>query len=242
MKLLLLSDIHGNLSAMEAVLDQMEKFPAIDAAILLGDVIDYGMHSNEIVQIIQSFPVPILCSIRGNHELVILTQDYSRLSSDRCRDCSRYTRSILSENTWSYIKGTMHPTAMQEFDVGGNKCLAVHGSLEDIYWKSIKPGENDPAYAKYDYVFSGHSHHPHFFETLYIADNPDTRNQKKTAFINPGSVGQPRNLSTAAQFAVLDTTTGTVAMEKALYDIEREQRAYTGQVHGFYRTRLGFGV
>lgn len=242
MKLLLLSDIHGNLSAMEAILSRLGKSPSMDAAVLLGDIIDYGMHSNEIVQIIQSFPIPILCSIRGNHELVMLTQDYSRLSSDRCRDCSRYTRSILSENTWSYIKGAMHPTAMLEFEAGSKKCLAVHGSLEDIYWKSIKPGENGPGYAKYDYVFSGHSHHPHFFEVLYEADCPNTRNRKKTVFINPGSVGQPRNLSPTAQFAILDTATGAVAMERVLYDIEKEQRAYTGQVHEFYKTRLSYGV
>ena len=114
--------------------------------------------------------------------------------------------------------------------------------MEDIYWKGIRPGESHLDYAKYDYVFSGHSHFPHFFEVFYEADNPKTRNKKKTVFINPGSVGQPRNLSPMAQFALLDTETGAVAMEKVPYNIRKEQEAYTGQVHEFYKTRLEYGV
>lgn len=242
MKLLILSDIHGNLSAMEAVLGRVGESPQVDAAVLLGDVIDYGMHSNQVVRMIQDFPYPVLCSIRGNHELVMFTQDYSRLSSDRCRLCSQYTRSVLSDETWAYMMHAMWPSGMQEFKVDGKKCLSVHGSLEDMYWKGIKPGESSPGYAQYDYVFSGHSHFPHFFEVFYEADCPETRNKKKTVFINPGSVGQPRNLTPMAQFAVLDTGTGAVALEKAPYDIAREQEAYTGQVHDFYRSRLEYGV
>ncbi len=242
MRVLVLSDIHGNLAAMEAVLGRARELPLADAAILLGDVIDYGMHSNEIVEILKDFPYPVLCSIRGNHELVMLTQDYSRLSSDRCRQCSRYTRSALSEEAWAYIKEEMHPNGMQELVVDGKRCLAVHGSLEDIYWKGIRPGESHPAYAKYDYVLSGHSHFPHFFEAFYEAENPHTRNKKKTAFLNPGSVGQPRNLCPMAHFALLDTATGAVDLERAPYDIKKEQEAYRGQVHDFYRARLEYGV
>ena len=244
MRLLILSDIHANLSALNAVLQQASSHPsAISAALLLGDLIDYGMHSNEVIESIQKdFPYPILCTLRGNHELVMLTQDYRRLSSDRCRQCSQYTRTILSENTWRYITDTMYPAALQELQIDGKKCLAIHGSLEDPYWRSISPGERSTAYASYDYVFSGHSHFPHFFEVYYEADCPQTRNKKKTIFINPGSVGQPRNLTPMAHFAILDTDTGTVSMERAAYDIAREQQAYTGQVHDFYRKRLEYGI
>ena len=85
MRLLILSDIHANLSALNAVLQQASSHPsAISAALLLGDLIDYGMHSNEVIESIQKdFPYPILCTLRGNHVLVMLTQDYRRLSSGR---------------------------------------------------------------------------------------------------------------------------------------------------------------
>ena len=243
MRLLILSDIHANLSALKSVLQQASQHPGIAAALLLGDLIDYGMHSNEVIGLIQNdFPYPILCTLRGNHELVMLTQDYRRLSSDRCRQCSQYTRTILSENTWRYITDTMYPDAMQELRIDGKKCLAIHGSLEDPYWHSISPSERSSAYAPYDYVFSGHSHFPHFFEVYYEAECPQTRNKKKTIFINPGSVGQPRNLTPMAHFAILDTDTGAVSMERAAYDIACEQQAYTGQVHDFYRERLKYGV
>ncbi len=94
----------------------------------------------------------------------------------------------------------------------------------------------------YDYVFSGHSHMPHFIEIFYEADAPHRRNRKKTIFINPGSVGQPRNLNPMAQCVVLDTETEKVVYEKIPYDIEKEQASYHGQVDDFYKGRLEVGV
>lgn len=242
MKVVILSDIHGNLSALEAVVKRIEDLQDLGIAVLLGDVVDYGMHSNEVVQIIQSFTCPIACSIWGNHERVMFTQEYERFSSERGRLCAQYTRSILTQNSWNYVKNTMHPEGMKEFSIEGKKCLAIHGSMVDMYWGSIKPGEDHPIYARYDYVFSGHSHCPHFFEVFYDSENFKTRNKKKTVFINPGSVGQPRNLSSMAQYAVLDTKTETVTIQKVSYDVKKEQNAYTGQVDDFYKTRLENGV
>lgn len=242
MKILILADIHGNLTALQAVLSYIDNTYQIDACALLGDVIDYGMHSNETVRLLKNIKYPIVCNIRGNHEEAVITQEYGRFSSDRGRQCAQYTRSILDERTWEYIKNTMTDSGRMEFMLAGNKCLAVHGSLADIYWRSIQPGQDLAAYQTYDYVFSGHSHLPHFMEVFYEADDPDRRNKKKTVFINPGSVGQPRNLNPLAQCVVLDTETGRVAFEKIPYDIKREQAAYSGQVDDFYRKRLEVGV
>ena len=68
------------------------------------------------------------------------------------------------------------------------------------------------------------------------------RNKKKTVFINPGSVGQPRNLNNKAQFAVLDTETEEIKFEKIVYDVADEQRHFDGAVDEFYKTRLKDGV
>ena len=83
---------------------------------------------------------------------------------------------------------------------------------------------------------------PHFFEKYYKTDNCEYRNRKKTIFINPGSLGQPRNHNPMAQFALLDTETEQIVFEKILYDVEKEQRDYTGEVDEFYKTRLRSGV
>lgn len=242
MKLLIVSDIHGNLAALQVILKYVDDIYKIDAIALLGDVIDYGMHSNEVVQLLRDIDYPIICNIRGNHEQAVLTEDYTMFSTERGRMCAKYTRSILSEQTWNYLRTNMANSGKMEFMIGTRKCLAVHGSLENIYWKSIKPDQDLKAYQMYDYVFSGHSHLPNFMEIFYEADAPMYRNRKKTIFINPGSVGQPRNLNPMAQFAILDTETEKTVLEKVTYDIKKEQSAYDGQVDDFYRERLGRGV
>ncbi len=241
MRVIILSDLHGNLSAVESVIRYIEGLPGSKSLLLLGDLVDYGMHSNEVIDKIRSLPYPIVCSIRGNHEQAILTGDFSRFSSERGKSCAGYTKSVLSTDSVEYIEKTM-PSGVREFEIDGKKCLAVHGSLEDVYWKSIRPGQDLSGYRKYDWVFSGHSHLPHFFEVFFDADNPDYRNKKKTGFINPGSVGQPRNHNPLAQFAILDTDTDEVRMIKVAYDIEKEQEAYAGQVDEFYKTRLETGI
>jgi len=242
MKLLIISDVHGNWEALKSVLTEVEKQMCIEGCILLGDVIDYGMHSNEVVQILRRMPYPVLCNIRGNHEQAVLTDDYTRFSSERGRLCAQYTKSILSPETWDYIRHIMLDNGRAEFCIEGKRCLAVHGSLENIYWKSINASQDLSMYQGYDYVFSGHSHLPHFFEAFYRTDNPVHRNREKTIFINPGSVGQPRNLNPMAQFAVLNTETEEIFMRKVSYDIRKEQTSYIGQVDNFYKERLESGV
>lgn len=242
MRLLILSDIHGNQAAFQAVLKYIENTYPIDSCALLGDVIDYGMHSNEVVQMLRNLKLPLVCNISGNHENSIMNEDYANFSSERGRQCARYTRSILNDQSWDYIRNVMTDSGMTEFIVDGKKCLAVHGSLENIYWKSIEFDQDISGYKRYDYVFSGHSHLPHFIEIFYETNDPLRRNKKKTVFINPGSVGQPRNQNPMAQFAVLDTQTGEVLMAKTAYDIKREQASYSGQVDDFYRKRLEVGV
>lgn len=241
MRVLILSDIHGNREALRAVMAAAED-QDIESCILLGDLIDYGQHSNEVIQMVKSLSYPVVCNIRGNHEDAVLRDEYSRFSSDRGRNCARFTRSILSQESWDYIHNEMSQCGMQEFGIDGKKCLAVHGSIEDEYWRSVKPEEQLLEYRTYDYVFSGHSHLPHLVEKYYECDDVRHRNKKKTVFINPGSVGQPRNLNNMAQFVIFDTKEESVLFKKVRYDIDAEQAAYHGQVDEFYCERLKWGI
>lgn len=241
-QILILSDIHGNLNALESVLKDAEKYE-INKCILLGDLIDYGMRSNEVISVISKLDYEIICNIRGNHEDSVINDEYQRFSSDRGRESAKNTRRNLNEFSWNFIKNVMLPQGRHEFTLGGKKCLAVHGSLKDELWKSISPADDLSAYSAYDYVFSGHSHLPHFFGYYHEADNPATRNKKKTVFINPGSVGQPRNINNRAQYAIFNPYTEEIIMKKVTYDIEGEQSTYDGQpVDTFYRDRLKGGI
>lgn len=242
MSVLILSDIHGNLAALEAVLESAGGDSGIVGCILLGDLIDYGMHSNEVISILEKFNWSILCNIWGNHEQAICEKQYDRFSSDRGRESAKYTRKHLTDRSWGYLQNKMEKRGFSEFELEGKKCLAVHGCLKDYFWKSIDPSEELLQYQEYDFVFSGHSHIPHFVEKFYPVRDEKHRNKKKTIFINPGSVGQPRNHNSMAQFAVMDIRTETVMFHKTEYDIRKEQDAFNGQVDLFYRDRLESGV
>lgn len=237
-----LSDIHGNLFAFERVLEDMACH-AVDAAVLLGDLIDYGMQSNEVVALLRDrFSYPVLCNIRGNHEQAILCEDYTRFSSERGAQSAKHTAMQLVNETWDYLNRELVPEGRLEFGLDGKRCLAVHGSLEDNYWKSIMPDNVRGDYSAYDIVFSGHSHYAHAFTKFYEADDPDRRGKHAVWFINPGSVGQPRNHNPHAQYALLDTASMTVTLRAVPYDVEAAMALYDGSVDDFYRERLQYGV
>ena len=170
-----------------------------------------------------------------------MNSEYGRFSSERGKICAGVTKEQLNQNAWDYLE-KMEKQGHKEFELYGKKCLAVHGSLKDCYWKSIISGEADEVYAKYDIVFSGHSHLPHYFSQWYTNNNKEYRNKKKTIFINPGSVGQPRNHNPNAQYVLLDTESMSVALNSVSYDIEYELQAFSDKVDKFYKERLIRGI
>ena len=245
-KYLVLSDIHGNLSAFNAVLDDCidEKF---DGIVLLGDLIDYGMRSNEIIEKLiklqeEAWKDKVFVNIWGNHEKLVVDKDLERLSSDRGRVMAEYTARNLSNRSVEFINNLMNKEGVQEFDIDGLNCLAVHGSLEDYYWKSIEPDNVRGDYSKYDFVFSGHSHYSNCFTKFYKTDNEQFRNKKAVTFINPGSIGQPRNQNPNAQYAVIILPTKKVELRAVQYNVKLEQSLYTDEVDEFYKTRLTKGI
>lgn len=242
MQILILSDIHGNLSALEAVHNDSKKKYTLEKMLILGDIIDYGMRSNEVISMLKQIDIPIETNIWGNHEYAIMQQDYSRFSSQRGVDCAKTTFERLTCESRDYILHDMDSEGKKEISIDGKRCLLVHGSIDDCYWKSITIEQLEEDYKKYDYVFSGHSHIPYYFEKFYKSDAPETRGKKRTVFVNPGSVGQPRNLNPRAQYVVWNTDTNIVFLESVEYDIALEQSLFDGSVDDFYRERLKRGI
>lgn len=245
-KYLVLSDIHGNTSAFDAVMNDCAE-EIFGGIILLGDLIDYGMRSNEIVQKLIELEAgdwknKIVVNIWGNHEKLVVDKDLERLSSDRGRVMARYTARQLSHASVAYIQQSMNKKGIQEVEIGGLKCLAVHGSLDDHYWKAIKPQNVRGNYVGYDMVFGGHSHYSHVFTQFYPVENPELRNKKAVIFINPGSVGQPRNQNPYAQYAVVSLPSKRVELQAVEYDVKFEQSLYPDEIDEFYKTRLTRGV
>jgi len=245
-KYLVLSDIHGNVSAFDAMMNDCagEDFTGV---ILLGDLIDYGMRSNEIVQKLIELEAgdwkdKIIVNIWGNHEKLVVDKDLERLSSDRGRVMAKYTARQLSDASVDYIQRSMNKAGIQELEMCGQRCLAVHGSLDDHYWKAIDPQNMRGDYVGYDMVFGGHSHYSHVFTRFYPVQKPELRNKKAVVFVNPGSVGQPRNQNPCAQYAVVSLPSKRVELRAVEYDVKFEQSLYPDEIDEFYKTRLARGL
>lgn len=96
-------------------------------------------------------------------------------------------------------------------------------------------------YQNYDLVFSGHFHYSQIFSKFNKTEDSVRRNKHAAMFINPGSVGQPRNHNPAAQCILIDRLLN-MSFRAVSYDIEKGMELYCGQADVFYRDRLEHGV
>lgn len=243
MKIAILSDIHANLSALNSVLENIRSNHAVDAYILLGDIVNYGMRPNETILRLETLDKPIIGNIWGNHECAMVDDGQLRhFSTERGRSALIYMRNMLSEHSKQYVE-SMTKSGYVEMNIAGKKMLLVHGDMQDVYWgKMTDVEQHNECYKQYDYVLHGHSHIPQYKEVFYSDKNPLMRNQKRTVFINPGSVGQPRNHNPRAQYAILDIETNECDLLGIEYNITYEQSLYSVEIDSFYKERLGRGI
>ena len=242
---IILSDIHGNLSALESVIADFEvKGYRPDGLIILGDNLNYGMRPNEVIDELRKLSVKynIIVNLFGNHEKALIDGDTSHFSTERGKRVLDYTRNSLNDESKVYIDG-LTKEGCKEIQVKDRKILFIHGSISDPYWGKMNDETvNDNRYSEYDFVISGHSHIPHLIEHFYPAENPEYRNKKRTIFLNPGSVGQPRNHNPRAQYLYMEVSSETFHFNSVPYDIEKERSLFTDEVYGFYSDRLINGI
>ena len=243
MRLVLLSDIHANVMAFRAVLNDIGTIGDFDAYAMLGDLVNYGPRPNEIIELVKDLEKPLLVNIWGNHEYSIFGGSLERFATDRGRAVLRYTNSILTPESHDYLDKEMEHSGFQKCQIGGISFLFMHGNLDDPYWGKFGIDKmNDERFAEYDYVISGHSHVPHYVEHFFASDNAEFRNKKRIIFINPGSVGQPRNHNPYAQYGILDVESGNYEHRCVWYDVKEEQKLFSDSVDKFYKDRLTLGI
>ena len=240
MKFAVFADIHANVTALQACYCHYLKLKDENTKIvILGDYIDYGPRPNETITFIISMnPGIVLC---GNHEKALSGSEDVRFASPRGIESVIQTKKMLDNASIMFIE--KHIETYQIIDCQGYKILFIHGDLSDPLWGKMPLEEmQKQMYAKYDIVVSGHTHIPHLIEIFYDDENPEMRNKKKTIFLNPGSVGQPRNHCKYAQYLVIDVETESFLFHKVPYDFVIEQSLFTNKVDPFYKERLSKGI
>lgn len=193
--LAILSDIHGNLAALESVVADA-KARGCTRFLSLGDVVGYYSKPGECIDLLRSLGT---LNILGNHDSYI-TLDESCPRSRVVTEIIRYQKSILSGEQVAWLRESRD--MLREKD-----CLFVHGGPEntrDQYLYSVS-AETIPEGVRL--LFSGHTH------VQILADFGDR------AYCNPGSVGQPRDGDNRAAYAILNG--GAVSLHRVTYDIQQ---------------------
>jgi predicted phosphodiesterase len=221
MRLAVLSDIHANLAALEAVRDDM---PAVDEVWVLGDIVGYGPQPNEVIATLQEMGVR---SVLGNHDgAAIGTVDVGWFNPDAARAIG-WTAGVIDENARAYL-GTL-PEVRRDGEL-----TAVHGSPRDPTWEYITdPDVAGANLASFDtrICLHGHTHVPIIFraeegtvEAVAATPGAPVTIREGRLLLNPGSVGQPRDGDPASSYVVLDTEAGSAEFHRVGYDIDRTQR------------------
>jgi len=230
MRTLILSDIHSNLTALEAVLEQAAG--KYDRVICLGDIVGYGPDPNEVIQRVRGLnPV---ATVRGNHDKaccgITNAEDFNAVA----RAAASWTRQQLTPENLAYLRQLdVGPAPVDDFQI-------VHGSIrdEDEYVFTPREAGENLELAKVGLTFCGHTHFQGGFarreggrlEVLRVRMEPGVAwaalelNPASRYLINPGSIGQPRDGDPRAGFGFYESEKRTVEYWRVPYDIAATQQ------------------
>ena len=225
MRIAVLSDIHANLPALEAVASDL---PVVDEVWVLGDTVGYGPQPNEVVATLQAMGAR---SVLGNHDgAAIGTVDANQFNPDAKR-AIEWTAEVVDANARAYF-GAL-PEIRRDAEL-----TAVHGSPRDPIWEYITgPGIAAANLEHFEtrLCLFGHTHVPVVYRFVdgAVEATPGMPGDRlhfdgARSMINPGSVGQPRDGLPDAAYALLDTDgdggADSVEFRRVRYDIDLTQR------------------
>ena len=239
MRALVLSDIHGNLAALETVLERTRG--EYDELWCLGDIVGYGPKPNECVALIMeraAFCVP------GNHDLAVLGKLDTSHFNAMARQAILWTRATLSPSHNNYLT-QLDPVPVRKPEL---ELMATHGSPRDPiseYMSGLCVAKANWQIFTEKFCLVGHTHIPDIFR-LRLRPAPPRAKMEQVALVeqlravpgqevqlqpqaehrvilNPGSVGQPRDKNHRAAYAILDTRHMTWGYDRADYPVELTQ-------------------
>ena len=235
MRYLLLSDIHANGVALEAVM-QHAKRQRWDSVIFLGDAVGYYTQPEKVLTILRDLEPKI--SIIGNHDALLLALKEGHESS-LVREDSMVTEVIrqhlkeVSPENLAFIASFKEHVVCQNWEV-------THGALRSQweYMSTLQNAQDNEPFMETDLCFVGHTHVPKVYASVTTPSGPlwrtvSFRNEKaiyrippKAKIIfNPGSVGQPRDGIPLASYVIFDEDNRTLELFRVEYDLVTMQRS-----------------
>jgi len=240
MRYAILADIHGNLAAFKAVLQDIEERGGAEELWCLGDIVGYGPDPSECIALLRQYNH--LC-VAGNHDWAAIGKmDISDFNPDAAEAC-RWTARQLSPEDVRYLENLPLTLSRDDFTI-------VHGSPREPIWEYVLSTQSARANLQFfetRFCLIGHSHLPVVFENAsgrcVLMELPaELRLGENRMIINPGGVGQPRDGDPRAAYAIYDDGAATIYHYRIPYDIEATQERMVK--HGlpiFLATRLSYG-
>ncbi len=224
MRYAIISDIHANLAAFTAVLDDIESRGGVEKVWCLGDVVGYGPDPHECIELLRQ--TNHVC-VAGNNDWASIGKiDTAEFNPDAAAAC-HWTAQQLSSTDVEYLQNL--PLIMQEDDF-----TLVHGSPREPIWEyliSTGIAKENFAYFKTQFCLVGHSHVPLVFscdESGVCSVSQFLTNVKlilgnNRLIINPGGMGQSRDSNPQASYAIYDSETRLIRLYRVPYDIRSTQ-------------------
>jgi predicted phosphodiesterase len=223
-RIAVLSDIHSNLEALDAVLQRAREEHA-EATYVLGDIVGYGADPNAVVERLAEQPAAIL--IAGNHDLAATGRFDTEWFNAVAAEAITWTESVMDPDTRALLAG-LEPRR------DAPEGLLVHGSVVDPaaeYVLNLDVARASFEAAEFGHCFFGHTHLPTLFVdeggridgyTLHDGARVSLESDGGKRFmVNPGSVGQPRDGDPRASMMIYDTTDRSAVVYRIPYAIER---------------------
>jgi len=225
MRTLILSDIHANLTALQAVLNEAAPF---DRVFCLGDVVGYGPDPNECIETLRVLPE--LTCIKGNHDAAILGEIDIHAFRNEARISLEWLVSQLAPDNYRWLRERPERLEVDAFTL-------AHGSPRDPVWEyvmDLNVARNNMSAFETPYCLVGHTHIPCIFKMdgetpetthLYLIgpDRPFQLNLK--SIVNPGSVGQPRDHNPLSSYLIYDDREDLPwTYHRVAYDVEAVQK------------------
>jgi diadenosine tetraphosphatase ApaH/serine/threonine PP2A family protein phosphatase len=225
MRILVLSDIHANLEALNTVLEDAGQ---VDEVWCLGDLVGYGPDPNECVETIRGLS-KVTC-LKGNHDAAVLGQLDLAAFNREAYTSVKWTKEVLSAENKDFL-GTL-PDRVEFPSV-----TLSHGSPRNPIWEyllDVNTVLSNFAYFKTSFCFVGHTHIPiqYFYNgnghVDWIVPKPgESMVLASQSIMNPGSVGQPRDRDPRAAYAIFDTQEMKWTPRRIIYNVRAVQQRIT---------------
>jgi diadenosine tetraphosphatase ApaH/serine/threonine PP2A family protein phosphatase len=243
MRWAILSDVHGNLQALESVLSALRDGDSVDGCVFLGDAVGYGADPNACVETLRE-----TCSqwVVGNHDHGVIELTNIGYFNHDARIAIQWCRDHLTQDHRSFLKSLPLVLVVEDF-------LCVHATPQNPedwnYIFTMRDAEEAFEALNLDLCFLGHSHIPfalsldvegeiNVLDPQELIMRPDDRH-----LINPGSIGQPRDGDPRAAFGIYDSSERAFRLQRVPYDVHSAaQRIIDAGLPKSLANRLHLGI